>query len=180
MRNISFFVFPTVDHAFFKQAQLQGLLSHYFFQIAGLPAQVLDFISGVSTFMGAVTSVKADANSLTESMSSISSSQWSLGIEKVGLFNKADVAAFSINQAFRVESGVANVSDVTGRAHSGFEFATRVASLAPEAREINIEAAYGLVSSKGCSVNVNTVYHLNQSNINGNGAAGMVHFKLNF
>src|SRR5690606_16475062 len=49
MQGISFVVAPIRDHAFFKQAVLEGQVGHAFLQRTGFPAQILDLAGGCGT-----------------------------------------------------------------------------------------------------------------------------------
>jgi hypothetical protein len=49
MRDISFVVAPTVEHAFFKQSEFERLFRNNLLQITRLAAQVFDFISVTRT-----------------------------------------------------------------------------------------------------------------------------------
>jgi hypothetical protein len=89
------------------------------------------------------TSIDGRGNALVESVAGLVTTQWHVGIEKAGL-RGGDTLGLRLSQPLRVDGGTATLLVPTGFSYASMraQNSLRAVSLAPDARELDVELGY--------------------------------------
>lgn len=116
---------------------------------------------------------RAEASIFTDT-SALTTTAFSAGLFKDGVFNEGDWLGFSLSQPLRVESGAARLSIPTGVAYTPGEttvlFDDVIANLSPSGRELDIEMAYRWSLSKSMHLEANVMRQFDAGHVKGRGA----------
>jgi len=127
------------------------------------------FLTAQASF--ARTDVKQADTSVFTNINSFNSSSFRMEAHRKNLFLKNDKIGFSVSQPLKVESGSARVTVPTGVAYSPGRtdvlFESSTVSLAPDAREIDLEFGYSWRLDNSLSFKANMLRQFNAGHIAG-------------
>jgi subtilisin family serine protease len=106
--------------------------------------------------------IDGTGNALVQSVGGLITSQWHVGVEKSGVLGR-DVLALRVNQPMRVEGGSALLAVPTSFSYASMRASNSVrsVSLAPEARELDVELGYRLTGLVFGELQMNVFHRLN-------------------
>ena len=122
---------------------------------------------------------EATANSLFADVSPILTQSFTAGIVGDGVFRDDDLFGLLVNQPLRVTSGSAELAFATGRDQSrNLLIETFTADLAPDGREVDLEAFYSLALAEQTTLATSAMLRLEPGHIEGASPEGI--FMLRF
>lgn len=135
-----------------------------------------------ASWYGGMTDSAAADNSLVQSVNSIASSAWRLGVSRADLLQDEDRLRFNIAQPLRAESGALNVNLPQYRLRDGSIISQSASyNLAPSGREIDFEAGYSFAMDGAGKLDVAGLYRRDAGHVAGvNEVVGMTRFSRGF
>ena len=161
---------------------LEGGVPTYFTGVSGEFA-LTDTWRLVGSAYAGLSYPEATANSLFADVSPILTQSFTAGIVGDGVFRDDDRFGLLVNQPLRVTSGSAELAFATGRDQSrNLLSETFTADLAPDGREVDLEAFYSLALAEQTTLTTSAMLRLEPGHIEGASPEGisMLRFKHRF
>lgn len=128
---------------------------------------VLEDVSLLGAASLGYTDITATSDSLFSGFNGTVTSAFALGIEKTGTFDNSDRLGFIFSQPLRVMRSSANMTLPADIAADGTViYRNQRVNLAPDARELDFETYYNVVTGKKSSLSMNALLRLNPDNDN--------------
>jgi len=144
----------------------------------GAKYDVDENLSLIGNYNIGMTKAEAGSNSFFSNVSNIVTDSFSLGAEYIGAMRSNDRLGFAVSQPLRVRNSSADLTLPTGMNNDGsIIYRSNNLSLAPTAREVDLETYYGLELTEKSKLAVSGVYAINPENMATNPNEGLVLLK---
>ena len=143
-----------------------GNTTDTYYGTAAMKYSVNNKLSFLANYNYGVTNLSDTKNSIFKNVSNLKTDSFAVGAEYKGLAYKDDSVLFAVSQPMRVENGKANLMlpmDIL--ADNEVIYQNRTLSLAPQGRELDMEAYYSVNTDEDSNLKLGSVLRLEPNNM---------------